>query len=90
MLSAQTFGLRFRIVLTQARDITPLYASYISEYAIDATTSTHMLYLLKRPLVRIRYLAKVMKKLAENTSRLFGRRIHGPLDRRAGGFSRRL
>ena len=61
MLSAQTFGLRFRIVLTQARDITPLYASYISEYAIDATTSTHMLYLLKRPLVRIRYLAKVMK-----------------------------
>ncbi|MNZ64590.1 hypothetical protein D3C78_827640 [compost metagenome] len=31
-----------------------------------------------------------MKKLAANTSRLFGRRIHGPLDRRDGGLSRRL
>ena len=29
------------------------------------------------------------KKLAENTSRLFGRRIHGPLDRRDGGLRRR-
>ncbi|MOA41123.1 hypothetical protein D3C78_1630590 [compost metagenome] len=31
-----------------------------------------------------------MKKLAANTSRLFGRRIHGPFDRREGGLSRRL
>lgn len=61
-------------VLTQARDVTPLYASYISEYTIDATTSTHMLYLLKRPLVRIRYLAKVMKKLAENSPEFESRR----------------
>ncbi|MCY1225639.1 hypothetical protein D9M72_378410 [compost metagenome] len=31
-----------------------------------------------------------MKKLAANISRLFGRRIHGPLDRRDGGSRRRL
>ena len=31
-----------------------------------------------------------MKKLAANISRLLARRIHGPLDRRAGGLSRRL
>ncbi|MNG35365.1 hypothetical protein D3C84_1220810 [compost metagenome] len=29
------------------------------------------------------------KKLAENANKLFGRRIHGPLDRRAGGLRRR-
>ncbi|KAG5354765.1 hypothetical protein CJU89_6556 [Yarrowia sp. B02] len=57
-----------------ARDITPLYSSYIAEYSIDADTSTHMLYLLKRPLVRIRYLAKVMKKLAESSPEFESRR----------------
>ncbi|MDT4861883.1 hypothetical protein FQZ97_965040 [compost metagenome] len=31
-----------------------------------------------------------MKKLAENISKLFGRRIQGPFDRRAGGLRRRL
>ncbi|MNR58223.1 hypothetical protein D3C85_1791640 [compost metagenome] len=31
-----------------------------------------------------------MKKLTANASRLFGRRIHGPLDRREGGLRRRL
>ena len=29
------------------------------------------------------------KKLTEKAIRLFGRRIHGPLDRRAGGLRRR-
>ncbi|KAG5355415.1 hypothetical protein CJU90_4464 [Yarrowia sp. C11] len=57
-----------------ARDVTPLYSSYIAEYTIDATTATHMLYLLKRPLVRIRYLAKVLKKLAESSPEFESRR----------------
>ncbi|MNP74026.1 hypothetical protein D3C76_1708330 [compost metagenome] len=44
-----------------------------------------------KPCGRIPATGKVaMKKLAANTSRLFGRRIHGPFDNREGGLRRRL
>ncbi|KAK9367608.1 hypothetical protein V1509DRAFT_127171 [Lipomyces kononenkoae] len=52
-------------VLEWAEEAAPIYEQYVKEYVIDPDETEEIIYLKRRPLVRLRFYAKFFKKLEE-------------------------
>ncbi|KAK9461588.1 uncharacterized protein V1516DRAFT_700838 [Lipomyces oligophaga] len=52
-------------VLVWAEEAAPIYRRYVSEYVYDPQESEELIYLRRRPLVRLRFFSKFFKKLDE-------------------------
>ncbi|KAK9347891.1 hypothetical protein V1522DRAFT_400966 [Lipomyces starkeyi] len=52
-------------ILEWAEEATPIYKQYVKEYMFNPDETQEMIYLKRRPLVRLRFYAKFFKKLEE-------------------------